>query len=64
MEGWPKRQTCGDLSLGVEDRVDQPLEERALEHGLDVVNADMQTMMHLKENFTAAATSADYFDIA
>jgi len=35
-----------------------------LEHGLDVVNADMQSMMHLKENFTAAATSADYFDIA
>ncbi len=35
-----------------------------LEHGLDVVNADMQTMLHLRENFTAAATSADYFDIA
>lgn len=35
-----------------------------LEHGLDVVNADMQQMMHLKENFIAAATSADYFDIA
>ncbi len=35
-----------------------------LEHGLDVVNADMQTMMHLKENFVAAATSADYFDVA
>lgn len=35
-----------------------------LEHGLDVVNADMQTMMHLKENFTAAATSSDYFNIA
>ncbi len=35
-----------------------------LEHGLDVVNADMQTLMHLRENFTAAATSADYFDIA
>ncbi len=35
-----------------------------LEHGLDVVNADMQTMLHLKENFVAAATSADYFDIA
>ena len=35
-----------------------------LEHGLDVVNADMQSMMHLKENFTAAATSGEYFDIA
>lgn len=35
-----------------------------LEHGLDVVNADMQTLLHLKENFAAAATSADYFDIA
>ncbi|MEM7078883.1 MAG: aldo/keto reductase [Pseudomonadota bacterium] len=35
-----------------------------LEHGLDVVNADMQSILHLKENFVAAATSADYFDIA
>lgn len=35
-----------------------------LEHGLDVVNADMQSMLHLKENFVAAATSADYFDVA
>ncbi len=35
-----------------------------LEHGLDVVNADMQTMLHLKENFVAAATSGEYFDIA
>ncbi|MBT7335050.1 MAG: hypothetical protein HN856_11800 [Gammaproteobacteria bacterium] len=35
-----------------------------LEHGLDVVNADMQNLMHLKENFIAAATSADYFDLA
>ena len=35
-----------------------------LENGLDVVNADMQTMLHLKENFVAAATSAEYFDIA
>ncbi len=35
-----------------------------LEHGLDVVNADMQSLMHLKENFIAAATSADYFDVA
>lgn len=35
-----------------------------LEHGLDVVNADMQSLLHLKENFIAAATSADYFDIA
>jgi predicted aldo/keto reductase-like oxidoreductase len=32
-----------------------------LEHGLDAVNADMQTMQHFTENFTAAATSADYF---
>ena len=35
-----------------------------LEHGLDVVNADMQSLLHLKENFVAAATSADYFDVA
>lgn len=35
-----------------------------LENGLDVVNADMQTMLHLKENFVAAATSAEYSDIA
>ena len=35
-----------------------------LEHGLDVVNADMQSLLHLKENFIAAATSQDYFDIA
>ncbi len=35
-----------------------------LENGLDVVNADMQSMLHLKENFIAAATSADYVDIA
>lgn len=35
-----------------------------LEHGLDVVNADMQTLLHLKENFVAAATSSDYTDIA
>lgn len=35
-----------------------------LEHGVDVVNADMQTMLHLKENFVAAATSKTYFDLA
>jgi aryl-alcohol dehydrogenase-like predicted oxidoreductase len=35
-----------------------------LQHGVDVVNADMQTMMHLKENFVAAATSKTYFDMA
>ncbi|HEY5658817.1 MAG TPA: aldo/keto reductase [Myxococcota bacterium] len=32
-----------------------------LEHGLDVVNADMQSHPHLKENFVAAATSSRYF---
>ncbi len=32
-----------------------------LEHGLDAVNADMQTLAHLKENFVAAATSSHYF---
>lgn len=32
-----------------------------LEHGLDAVNADMQALTHLKENFVAAATSARYF---
>ena len=35
-----------------------------LENGLDVVNADMQNLLHLKENFVAAATSSDYFDVA
>ncbi|HEX7038170.1 MAG TPA: aldo/keto reductase [Pseudomonadales bacterium] len=35
-----------------------------LEHGLDAVNADMQTLTHLKENFVAAATSANYFTTA
>lgn len=32
-----------------------------LEHGLDAVNADMQTYAHLAENFVAAATSTEYF---
>ena len=32
-----------------------------LEHGLDVVNADMQNFKHLEENITAAATSHTYF---
>ena len=32
-----------------------------LEHGLDVVNADMQRVEHLRENILAAATSAQYF---
>ena len=32
-----------------------------LEHGLDAVNADMQSHPHLKENFIAAATSHRYF---
>ena len=32
-----------------------------LEHGLDGVNADMQTLAHLRENVAAAATSARYF---
>lgn len=35
-----------------------------LEHGLDAVNADMQTLVHLKENFTAAALSARYVNLA
>ena len=35
-----------------------------LENGLDVVNADMQSLLHLKENFVAAATSSDYFNLA
>lgn len=35
-----------------------------LEHGLDAVNADMQSPLHLKENFIAAATSARYFGTA
>lgn len=32
-----------------------------LEHGLDVVNADMQSFAHLHENIVAAATSSQYF---
>ncbi len=32
-----------------------------LEHGVDAVNADMQSIAHLKENFVAAATSRQYF---
>jgi hypothetical protein len=32
-----------------------------LEHGLDAVNADMQSFAHLHENFSAAARSARYF---
>lgn len=32
-----------------------------LAHGLDAVNADSQSLEHLRENFTAAATSARYF---
>ena len=32
-----------------------------LEHGLDVVNADMQSFEHLRENTVAAATSPHYF---
>ncbi len=30
-------------------------------HGMDVVNADMQTLNHLRENFVAVATSRSYF---
>jgi predicted aldo/keto reductase-like oxidoreductase len=33
----------------------------ALEHGLDVVNADMQNFKHLEENIVAASTSQEYF---
>jgi aryl-alcohol dehydrogenase-like predicted oxidoreductase len=32
-----------------------------LAHGLDAVNADSQSMEHLRENFTAAATGESYF---
>ena len=32
-----------------------------LAHGLDAVNADMQSLAHLKENVTAAVTSPRYF---
>ncbi len=32
-----------------------------LAHGLDAVNADSQSMEHLRENFSAAATSQSYF---
>jgi aryl-alcohol dehydrogenase-like predicted oxidoreductase len=32
-----------------------------LAHGLDAVNADMQSLSHFHENFVAAATSAEYF---
>jgi predicted aldo/keto reductase-like oxidoreductase len=33
-----------------------------LEHGLDVVNADMQNFKHLEENIIAATTSHTFFD--
>ena len=32
-----------------------------LQHGLDVVNADMQNFKHLEENIIAAATAHQYF---
>lgn len=32
-----------------------------LEHGLDVVNSDMQNFKHFEENLTAARTSHEYF---
>ena len=32
-----------------------------LEHGLDAVNADMQSQQHLQENFVATATAQEYF---
>jgi hypothetical protein len=32
-----------------------------LAHGLDAVNADSQSLEHLQQNFTAAATSQRYF---
>ena len=32
-----------------------------LEHGLDAVNADMQSLAHLRENVVAAATAHEYF---
>ncbi|MEQ8858898.1 MAG: aldo/keto reductase [Pseudomonadales bacterium] len=35
-----------------------------LENGLDAVNADIQAITHLRENFVAAATSSAYFDVA
>jgi len=31
-----------------------------LEHGLDAVNADSQSLDHLEENFVAAATAQQY----
>jgi hypothetical protein len=33
-----------------------------LEHGVDAVNADIQNFLHLRENFTAAATSSRYIE--
>lgn len=50
--------------------LDAPLSEfqrsyaYVLEHGLDAVNADMQSLAHLKENFTAAALSSRYVNVA
>ena len=32
-----------------------------LEHGLDAVNADMQSFAHLEQNVVAAATAPRYF---
>jgi hypothetical protein len=32
-----------------------------LQHGLDVVNADMQNFKHLEENIVAVTTGQKYF---
>jgi aryl-alcohol dehydrogenase-like predicted oxidoreductase len=63
--GWGKPHAFdehyGKELLGSELSPFQKSYAYVLEHGLDVVNADMQSFEHLRENATAAATSPRYF---
>jgi len=51
----------GEKLLGAKLSPHQRSYAYVLEHGLDVVNADMQSLEHLRENVFAAATSSQYF---
>jgi aryl-alcohol dehydrogenase-like predicted oxidoreductase len=51
----------GEKLLGAKLTPHQRSYAYVLEHGLDVVNADMQSFEHLRENLIAAATSSQYF---
>ena len=50
----------GERLLGAKLTPHQRSYAYVLEHGLDVVNADMQSFEHLRENVVAAATSSQY----